>query len=147
MQYKTRQRDAVLRFFEEHADRCFSVREVCGQVNAGEATVFRTVTALTEAGLLKKFTSGGGRGECASYQYADCPDRPEHIHLKCERCGVLLHMDCSFMEEVLAHFLEAHGFSVDCGRTVIYGLCETCRNEERGVRAEDRGTGMPEREG
>jgi Fur family ferric uptake transcriptional regulator len=127
MQYRTKQRDEILRFFMDHADRCFSVKEVRGQVDAGEATVFRAITALTEAGMLRKFTVGSGRGESAFYQYADCGDRPEHIHLKCEQCGELFHMDCAFMETILSHFRDEHGFEVDCGRTVIYGICGTCR--------------------
>ena len=127
MQYRTKQRDEILRFFMDHADRCCSVKEVSGQVDAGEATVFRAVTALTESGMLRKFTVGTGRGECAFYQYAACGNRPEHIHLKCERCGALFHMDCAFMETILSHFRDEHAFTVDCGKTVIYGLCRTCR--------------------
>ena len=130
MQYKTKQRDAVLRFFMDHADSCFTVRDVYGQVDAGEATVFRAITSLTEAGLLRKFTVGSGRGECACYQYDSCSGKSGHIHLKCEGCGQLIHMDCAFMETILAHFLDEHGFSVDCGRTVIYGLCTGCREKE-----------------
>ena len=127
MQYKTKQRDAVLRFFMEHAGSCFTVRDVYAAVDAGESTVFRAITSLTEAGLLRKFTAGNGRGECACYQYDG--GRPGHIHLKCERCGELIHMDCAFMETILSHFLNEHGFSVDSGRTVIYGLCASCRDK------------------
>ena len=137
MQYKTKQRDAVLRFFMDHADSCFTVRDVYGQVDAGEATVFRAITSLTESGLLRKFTVGSGRGECACYQYDSCSGRSGHIHLKCEGCGQLIHMDCAFMETILAHFLDEHGFSVDCGRTVIYGLCAECReNKDRAARTD-----------
>jgi Fur family ferric uptake transcriptional regulator len=121
----------------DHADSCFTVRDVYGQVDAGEATVFRAITSLTEAGLLRKFTVGSGRGECACYQYDSCSGKSEHIHLKCEGCGQLIHMDCAFMETILAHFLDEHRFSVDCGRTVIYGLCAECReNKDRAARAD-----------
>lgn len=130
MKYHTRQRDAVLRFFMDHGDRCFTAREVYDAVDAGEATVFRAITALTESGFLKKYASGSGRGDSATYQYNACGSRADHIHLKCEHCGGLIHMDCSFMATILAHFLDEHGFAVDCGKTVIYGLCENCRKEE-----------------
>ena len=33
------------------------------------------------------------------------------------------------MATILSHFLDEHGFAVDCGKTVIYGLCENCREE------------------
>ena len=129
MHYKTKQRDEILRFFMDHEDECFSAHEVYEAVEAGEATVFRAIAALTESGQLKKFTTGVGRGEYATYQYNSCGEHADHIHLKCEKCGQLIHMDCSFMGEILNHFLTEHGFAVDCGKTVIYGLCETCRQE------------------
>lgn len=121
--YKTRQRDEILRFFTEHKDRCFSARDLIGQVDAGEATVFRALSTLTNEGKLKKFT--GGSGESAYYQFnaAECA---LHIHLKCRECGKLIHMDCAFMEEILKHFRNEHAFTVDCGQTVIYGLCGDC---------------------
>ena len=129
MKYHTKQRDAVLRFFMDHGDRCFTAREVYEQVDAGEATVFRAIAGLTESGLLNKYVSGSARSDSATYQYNPCGDRADHIHLKCERCGELIHMDCTFMATILAHFLDEHGFAVDCGKTVIYGLCENCREE------------------
>ena len=52
--YKTRQRDEILRFFTEHKDCCFSARDLIGQVDAGEATVFRALATLTNEGKLKK---------------------------------------------------------------------------------------------
>ena len=131
MAYKTRQREAILRFFMDHGDRCFTAREVYEQVDAGEATVFRAIACLTESGLLNKYVSGSSRSDSATYQYNPCGDRADHIHLKCERCGELIHMDCAFMATILAHFLDEHGFAVDCGKTVIYGLCEKCRKEEK----------------
>lgn len=125
-QYKTRQRDEILRFFIEHADECYSAKDVYEQVNAGEATVFRTLTALTQEGVLKKFTGNGGRGERAYYQYNNENTCSDHIHLKCEKCGRLIHMDCTFIRELIHHFCSEHGFTMDCGKTVIYGLCQDC---------------------
>ena len=132
--YRTRQRDGILRFFTEHPDRCFTARDLVGQVDAGEATIFRTLAALTEEGKLKKFT--GGSGESAYYQFnnAGCD---LHLHLKCRGCGKLFHMDCAFMQEILAHFRNEHGFSVDCGQTVIYGLCGDCTGQKNSRNGEE----------
>ncbi len=121
--YRTRQRDGILRFFTENPDRCFTARDLVGQVDAGEATIFRTLSTLTEEGKLKKFT--GGSGESAYYQF-NASECALHIHLKCRGCGKLIHMDCAFMREILAHFKNEHAFTVDCGQTVIYGLCGDC---------------------
>ncbi len=126
--YKTKQRDEILHFFEENMGECFSVRDVISCVSAGEATVFRTVSSLTEQGKLKRYT--GARGECAYYQYNACPCEDSHIHLKCEDCGRIIHMDCDFMNEIVSHFKLDHSFLIDSARTVIYGKCESCTSEK-----------------
>lgn len=127
--YKTKQRDEIICFFMDHEDECFSARDVSRCVSAGEATVFRALSALVSEGKLKRFTSGTGRGDCSYYQYNNCDKCGEHIHLKCENCGRLIHMDCSFMTEIISHFMGEHGFNVDCGKTVIYGLCDQCNKQ------------------
>ena len=126
--YRTKQRDEILRFFMDNEDKCFTARDVCTRVKAGEATVFRTISSLVDDGKLKRYT--GGRGEGAYYQLSTCSSG-DHIHLKCSHCGCLIHMDCSFMADILAHFKEHHGFTVDCERTVIYGLCEKCAEAKK----------------
>jgi Fur family ferric uptake transcriptional regulator len=126
VKYKTKQRDEILRFFMENAGGCFTARDVIEKVDAGEATVFRTLSALVNEGVLKRFTGDSSRGGAAHYQYSSCSESDPHIHLKCEDCGRLIHMDCGFMDDIVAHFRADHGFSVDCTRTVIYGKCESC---------------------
>lgn len=126
--YKTKQRDEILRFFMDNEDKCFTAREVCAGVKAGEATVFRTISSLVADGRLKRYS--GGRGEGAYYQFNSCT-AADHIHLKCLECGKLIHMDCSFMADVLDHFREHHGFIVNCEKTVIYGLCEACAEKNK----------------
>ncbi len=127
--YKTRQRDEILHFFEENEEKCLSAREISRKVEASEATVFRTLAALTDEGLLKRFTGSSARGDCAYYQLNTCTDA--HIHLKCEKCGRLIHMDCDFMKSIIDHFKKEHGFTLDCTKTVIYGLCGDCAEENK----------------
>ena len=127
--YRTKQRDEILRLFMDNSDKCMNAREVCSEVTAGEATVFRTLASLTEEGMLKKFNGDSGRGECAYYQLNSCDE--DHIHLKCEKCGRLIHMDCGFMKTISDHFKDEHGIVLNCRKTVIYGLCSVCAaNEE-----------------
>ncbi|MBE6627146.1 MAG: transcriptional repressor [Ruminococcaceae bacterium] len=121
--YKTRQRDEILAFFADHKDECFTAKEVCGRVSAGEATVFRTIAKLTDEGLINRFVSGSR--ECAHYQYNGCT-HTDHIHLKCNKCGELIHLDCEFVGKLLSHFMDEHSFTVDSGKTVIYGCCKNC---------------------
>lgn len=129
--YKTKQRDEILRFLMENEDACFSAREISEHVTAGEATVFRTLAVLVRENRIRKFSAGGGKGECSYYQYNASEACSMHIHLKCEDCGKLIHMDCDFMEEIIRHFSKDHDFFVDCGKTVIYGRCTDCMNKMR----------------
>ena len=75
------------------------------------------------------------KGEKAVFQYVDegrhCR---EHLHLKCVRCGRIYHLDCHFMDEVRAHLMAEHGFTLQCEGSVLYGLCRSCAANE----AEDR---------
>ncbi len=126
--YNTKQRDEIVEFFSRHRGSCFTAKDiiVSGEVSVGEATVYRTLTRLANQGVLKRF-SGDGSGAC--YQLLDDTKCSDHFHLKCDRCQKLIHMDCSFMAEMRQHIESSHGFTVDIGRTIIYGLCRECRME------------------
>jgi len=126
MTYKTRQRDAILQLFTASPDRCYTAREVIAALNVGEATVFRNLTALTQEGQLKRFAD---KGHGAVYQFSGCDGH--HMHLKCKHCGTLVHLDCVFVEDIVRHFADKHGFLLDKEQTVLYGLCESCGKEGR----------------
>ena len=128
--YRTRQQGALEEYFRANPDVCVTADELYLYfLNRGEkigkATIYRILDRMVESGSIRKFLSDGGEG--ASYQCNDgnrgCPT---HFHLKCTRCGAVIHMDCDFMEEFNRHIMEHHRFRVDNGRTIIYGLCEEC---------------------
>ena len=64
------------------------------------------------------------KGEKAVFQYVDegrhCR---EHLHLKCVRCGRIYHLDCHFMDEVRAHLMAEHGFTLQCEGSVFVRFC------------------------
>ncbi len=136
MPYHTRQRRDILAFFESAPHASYSARDVIEAVSSrsagsvSEATVFRTLTHLTEEGILRRFVEDGR----AVYQYCRrCGETcREHMHLKCKVCGTLVHLDCTFAEEILRHFATEHHFALDREETVLYGVCEACgKKEER----------------
>lgn len=126
--YNTKQRDEIVEFFNQHRGRCFTAKELIrsGEVSSGEATVYRTLSKLTNQGVLKRFTDG----EASCYQLNESEECSRHFHLKCERCGKVIHMDCDFMADMKRHIETSHDFFVDIGKTVIYGLCGECRAKE-----------------
>ena len=60
------------------------------------------------------------------YRYLDTL----HLHLKCVQCGRIYHLDCHFMDEVRAHLMAEHGFTLQCEGSVLYGLCRHCAQKE-----------------
>ena len=127
--YNTKQRDEIVEFFSRHRGKCFSAKDIIrsGEIKSGEATVYRTLSKLAENGVLKRFTDGAA-GAC--YQLAESSDCDKHFHLKCEKCGKLIHIDCRFMAEIKQHIESDHDFYVDLGKTVFYGLCGACSKGE-----------------
>ena len=117
-----------MEFFNRHRGGCFTAKELIksGEVTVGEATVYRTLSKLASQGVLKRYTGDEG-GAC--YQLNESEKCDSHFHLKCESCGTLIHMDCGFMTDMKKHIEESHSFTVDIGKTVIYGICGECENK------------------
>jgi Fur family ferric uptake transcriptional regulator len=92
-------------------------------------TVYRYLDKLAGEQRIMKYVAD--KGEKAVFQYVDegrhCR---EHLHLKCVQCGRIYHLDCHFMDEVRAHLMAEHGFTLQCEGSVLYGLCRHCAQKE-----------------
>ncbi len=53
-----------------------------------------------------------------------------HLHLICRRCGKVIHLDGAFMQEIENHLAQEQGFVLDCGESVLTGLCKECAEVE-----------------
>ena len=133
--YKTAGRQKLLDFLQSHPDRQFTVDELAESLNntaekkIGKSTLYRHLSELCDKDVIRKFRSEE-RG-CNVYQYVgngcDCRD---HFHEKCTVCGKIQHLDCHVTTDFAMHLLREHGFSVNCGQSILYGVCAECR--ERG---------------
>lgn len=139
--YHTKQQERILEVFRENPEVCYTARQLLtllSDTQIGEATIYRSLQRLTAAGLIKKFAPAShnpqedSRLSQACYQYTgDRKNCQDHFHLKCLGCGNVIHMDCSFMEEINRHIAEEHHFTVDNSQTTIYGLCCVCKKGEK----------------
>ncbi len=131
--YKTRQKTAIMQCVELMSDRHFTIDALCEMLakkgeTVGRTTVYRFVEKLSAEGVLRKFTMPQGESSC--YQFVGKDNRcHEHFHLKCEKCGCLIHMDCDEMSSLAEHIKSHHGFCLNPLKTVIYGVCEGCAVE------------------
>ena len=127
--YKTAGRERLLEFLSSNPDKHFTAEEICIAVHGGEArqsSVYRHLSELCAIDAVRKFRDE----ETAKtrYQYVgEACDCRNHFHAKCLRCGKIEHLDCGDSVEFAAHLLAEHGFSVDCGHSILYGVCERCR--------------------
>ncbi|MFR5865510.1 MAG: Fur family transcriptional regulator [Acutalibacteraceae bacterium] len=129
--YKTRQRaeiESVLRDGD-----CMTVRDICARLasagaNVGETTVYRTLEKMAAEGDVRRYDPGKG---AAVYRLADDRRCDGHVHLRCLCCGALEHLDCGFIRRMEAHIEKEHGFTLDGGRTVLYGSAAAAERSGR----------------
>ena len=135
MNYKTRQHGEIVDFLKSMkgchvtaADVCSHFEE-CGQ-KIGKATVYRQLERLVSEGVINKYIIDENSGACFEYVDRDSDCHEECYHCKCEKCGKLIHLECSEISQLTGHLSEHHGFSIDPRRTVFYGICDDCADGE-----------------
>lgn len=128
----TSQRKAIIDCLSVNESSTLTASDVlrwldCHDKKTDRATVYRTLERLVSEGLVLRFPSSDGHSSCFQLACADPgSDCHEHLHLKCSGCGKVIHLDCEFMSELEHHIQSKHGFSMNFGNSIIYGLCDDC---------------------
>ncbi|MDR1125101.1 MAG: transcriptional repressor [Deltaproteobacteria bacterium] len=87
----------------------------------GQATVYRTLRLLGEAGLAVELRLGAGASRFEAVQ-AGCQP---HYHLVCRNCGAMVELQGGLPE--LRRDLAAHyGFSLEGQDNCLFGFCAHC---------------------
>lgn len=129
--YNTKQGELILSLLKTEQGKHFTADEIISLLakdgkRVGKATVYRHLDKLIRSGEVRKYIVEEGMSAC--YEYVghnhSCKS---HYHLKCSSCGELLHVKCDYLDEVSSHILGHHGFVIQPEKTVLYGLCEKCR--------------------
>ncbi len=128
--YNTAARSRILGFLMENKDRTVNANDILKVLNDGGnevniTTIYRYLDKLTESGQVMKYVAENGTR--AVYQYVEHDHHcEEHLHLQCTKCGAIIHLDCSFMDEIAEHISLEHGFQIQCRNSIIYGVCRNC---------------------
>ena len=127
--YNTKQKEILTLFFKDNKDSQFSVNEIaeriCNEYKIGKSTVYRLVKELTEAGIIRCFHDRSLN--MSLYQYADKHIGCEHhLHLKCNSCQKIIHLECEHSEMLKSHISLMHNFNIDTTSSVLYGYCSSC---------------------
>jgi len=131
--YKTSQRDILIDYLKSVKSDHVTAGDVCEHfrscgANIAQATVYRRLESLVDEGIINKYIIDGNSPACFEYVGQDSHAPGEScFHLKCEKCGKLLHLHCEELDQIGGHLFEEHGFKLDPLRTVFYGICEECR--------------------
>ena len=95
-------------------------REGAGR-RVSRSTVYRTLTALVEAGLLRTVARAKDR-EVYEHDYG----YPQHDHFICKKCGELIEFENDELAKVLDWLAAERGFRMTGHRLEVYGLCAEC---------------------
>jgi len=84
------------------------------------STVYRTLEALKDLGIVTETNMGDGRRQF------ELRERGQHHHLVCKSCGAVEEIDDAAFAPVRAYALERHGFRAEMEHYAIFGLCSGC---------------------
>lgn len=91
----------------------------------GQATVFRTVKLLAEAGLAREACQDEG---ARTYEHAY--KHSHHDHLRCERCGKIVEFYDKTIERAQEAIFKQYGFTARGHKMELTGLCADCAGRE-----------------
>jgi Fur family ferric uptake transcriptional regulator len=87
----------------------------------GQATVYRTLELLVEAGAAARFPQENNESK-----YIYCPPRHHH-HLVCTRCGLVEDIDGCVIPAIGAALEKRTHFQINEHAVTFYGFCEDCK--------------------
>ncbi|MFQ5443925.1 MAG: Fur family transcriptional regulator [Nitrospinales bacterium] len=122
----TRQRRSVLNAFLSCEDHV-SVEELYKSVSSiepkiGLATVYRTLSLLTQSGLATELDFGDGHKRYEhSYMHS------HHDHMICTQCGKIIEFNHPLIEKFQEEVAKRNSFTITSHKLDIFGICKECR--------------------
>lgn len=132
-EYKTKQREDILSYLQENEGKHITVNDVYEHLKeknlcVGQTTIYRNLEKLVDNGLVNKYIVDINMPACFEYINPEshvCNDIC--FHMRCEKCGTLIHTHCDELKSIISHIQAEHNFILDPKRTVLYGICDRCR--------------------
>jgi Fur family ferric uptake transcriptional regulator len=90
----------------------------------GQATVFRTIKLLAEAGLARETCSEDG-----SRRFEHAYQHTHHDHLVCVNCGSIVEFSDAAVERAQNAVYRRYGFKPVAHRMELKGLCPHCAQQ------------------
>lgn len=112
-------------------DLLAQLQALVGPKKVSRPTVYRTLSELVEAGLLRKMTLGGRAVYEHDYGY------PQHDHLHCTKCDKLIEFSSDEVKKIRDAVGRENQFRVTGHRLIISGICNECTRARRATRPHD----------
>lgn len=132
--YLTAQKKTLLSFLKKNSEKSFTVEELTEGIKdsmpsgaPGKSTVYRLMTRFVEDGTVRRFVRG--RSRRFVYQIVNGERCDFHLHLRCTKCGRLIHLDDRESSELISKIKKLCNFSVNQSETVLMGLCSECEKK------------------
>lgn len=118
----------ILDIFYRHADEHMSAADIYRRLisdhsNIGLATVYRVITQLEHAGLLKRTQLD------THTNVFELNDKGHHDHLVCTRCGQIRESSDPAMAQLVRKIARRSGFELDSYSLVLYGNCGCAKDD------------------
>ncbi|NOZ26301.1 MAG: transcriptional repressor [Nitrospirae bacterium] len=125
----TNQRGLILDAFLR-TEKHLSPEELYGLIrrkdrSIGQATVYRTLKLLSEAGLAREVDFGDG-----VLRYEHSYGHEHHDHIICERCHRNMEVVDERIEELQERLAKKYGFRLTGHKMYLYGICRECRKKQ-----------------
>lgn len=127
----TQQRQAIVEHVFSHHDH-FDAESLLAELQkdgnrhkVSRPTVYRALSELVEAGLLRKMTLNGRAVYEHDYGY------PQHDHLYCHKCDKLIEFHSDEVKQIRDAVAREHLFRVNGHRLIIFGVCNDCSRPPR----------------
>ena len=123
----TQQRQHILLAFLEFEGHCAAEDLLSAarkrDPSISQATVYRTLKLLYDAGLAREMHFGDGMARFERRLDAE----EHHDHLICELCGRTIEFFSAEIEHLQEELARQHDFTPTRHRLYLYGVCSTCR--------------------
>lgn len=126
--YSTKQRQLLFSFFKNKPDGTFNASQIFESLEANEislSAVYRNLTLLEKEQKIKKVNIENSREKF--YQYIKHDDCVGKIHLHCDKCDSVFHMETALADHIVSDIENSVEFDINKKSTMLYGTCRDCK--------------------